>query len=44
VKPNRLGLFLLFLLGLGSAVFELSAQQIEADRKLLADIRAKIKE
>src|ERR1039458_7418306 len=39
MKANRLGLFLFFLLG--SAVFQLPAQQSEADRKLLADIRAK---
>ena len=39
MKANRLGLLLIFLLG--SAVFQLAAQQSEADRKLLADIRAK---
>src|ERR1035441_3024310 len=39
MKANRLGWFLLLLLG--SAVFQLPAQQSEADRKLLADIRAK---
>jgi uncharacterized protein len=39
MKANRLGLFLFFLLG--SAAFQLPAQQSEADRKLLADIRAK---
>ena len=39
MKANRLGLFLFFLLG--SAVFQLPAQQTETDRKLLADIRAK---
>jgi TPR repeat protein len=39
MKANRLGWFLVFLLG--SAVFQLSAQQSEADRKLLADVRAK---
>ena len=39
MKANRLGWFLVFLLG--SAVFQLPAQQSDADRKLLADIRAK---
>src|ERR1035438_9886500 len=39
MKANRLRWFLLFLLV--SAVFQLPAQQSEADRKLLADIRAK---
>jgi TPR repeat protein len=39
MKANRFGWFLLFLLA--SAVFQLPAQQSEADRKLLADIRAK---
>src|ERR1035441_4857321 len=42
MKANRLRWFLLFLLV--SAVFQLSAQQSEADRKLLADIRAKAEE
>ena len=36
---NRLGLFLLSLLV--SAVFQSAARQIEADRKLLAELRAK---
>ena len=39
MRVNRLRWFLLFLLG--SAVFQLPAQQSEADRKLLADIRAR---
>ncbi|MGO8930472.1 MAG: trypsin-like peptidase domain-containing protein [Limisphaerales bacterium] len=39
MKANRLRWFLLFLLAIG--VFQLPAQQSEADRKLLADIRAK---
>ena len=39
MKANRLGLFLFFLIG--SAVLQLPAQQSEADRKLLADVRAK---
>ena len=39
MKANRLRWFLVFLLV--SAVFQLPAQQSEADRKLLADIRAK---
>ena len=39
MKANRLRWFLLFLLV--SAVLQLPAQQSEADRKLLADIRAK---
>ena len=39
MKANRWGLFLFILLG--GAVFQLPAQQSEADRKLLADIRAK---
>ena len=39
MRANRLRWFLLFLLV--SAVFQLPAQQSEADRKLLADIRAK---
>jgi TPR repeat protein len=39
MKANRLGWFLFFLLV--SAAFQLPAQQSEADRKLLADIRAK---
>ena len=39
MKANRLNWFLLFLLA--SDVFLLRAQQSEADRKLLADIRAK---
>ena len=39
MKANRLRWFLVFLLG--NAVFQLPAQQSEADRKLLADIRAK---
>src|SRR5882724_7061547 len=38
-KVRRLRWFLLFLLW--SAVLQLPAQQSEADRKLLADIRAK---
>lgn len=39
MKANRLRWFLLLLLV--SAVFQLPAQQSEADRKLLADVRAK---
>ena len=39
MKANRLKWFLLFLFV--HAVFQLPAQQGEADRKLLADIRAK---
>jgi TPR repeat protein len=39
MRTNRFRWFLLFLLV--SAVFQLPAQQSEADRKLLADIRAK---
>ena len=39
MKANRLRWFLLFLLV--SPVFRLPAQQSEADRKLLADIRVK---
>jgi TPR repeat protein len=39
MKANRLRWFLVFLLA--GAVFQLPAQQSEADRKLLADIRAK---
>src|ERR1039457_4097199 len=39
MKANRLRWFLLFLLV--GAVLQLPAQQSEADRKLLADIRAK---
>src|ERR1039457_2797619 len=39
MKANRLRWFLLFLLV--GTVFQLSAQQSEADRKLLADVRAK---
>jgi hypothetical protein len=42
MMENRLGLFLLFLLV--GAVSELPAQQSEADRKLLADVRAKAEE
>src|ERR1035441_3273195 len=38
MKANRLRWFLLFLLV--SAVFQLPAQQSEADRKLLANVRA----
>lgn len=38
MKANRLGLFPLFFLG--SAVFELAAPQSEADRQLLAELRA----
>ena len=38
MKANRLKWFLVFLLA--SAVFELPAQQSEADRKMLAEIRA----
>jgi TPR repeat protein len=41
MKANWLRWFLLFLLVSAVAVFELPAQQSEADRKLLADIRAK---
>ena len=39
MKANRLRWFLLFLIV--SAVFQLAAQQSEADRRVLADIRAK---
>ena len=39
MRANRLRWFLLFLLV--SAAFQLPAQQSEADRKLLADLRAK---
>jgi TPR repeat protein len=39
MKANRVRWFLVFLLA--SAVFQLPAQQSEADRKLLADVRAK---
>ena len=39
MKANRPRWFLIFLLG--GAVFQLPAQQSEADRKLLADVRAK---
>ena len=39
MKANRLKWFLIFLLA--SAVFQLPAQQSEADRKMLAEIRAK---
>ena len=39
MRVNRLRWFLLFTVG--SAVFQLPAQQSEADRKLLADIRTK---
>ena len=39
MKANRLRWFVLFLLV--SAVFQLPAQQSEADRKLLVDVRAK---
>ena len=39
MKANRLRWFLLLLLG--SAVFHLPAQQSEADRKLLSDVRTK---
>jgi len=39
MKANRLGWFLLFLVV--GAVFQLPAQQSEAARKLLADVRAK---
>src|SRR5664279_2293677 len=39
MRANRLRWVLLFLLV--SAVFQLAAQQVEAVRKLLADIRAK---
>jgi TPR repeat protein len=39
MKANRLRWFLFFLLAIG--VFQLPAQQSEADRKLLAEIRAK---
>jgi TPR repeat protein len=40
MKANRMGWFLLFLLG--STVLQLPAQQSEADRKLLlAELRAK---
>src|ERR1035441_4175751 len=39
MKARRLRWLLIFLLG--SAIFQLPAQQSEADRKLLADVRAK---
>ena len=39
MKSHRLNCFLLFFLG--TAVFQLTAEQSEADRKLLADVRAK---
>src|ERR1700674_677317 len=39
MKTTRLRWFLLFLFA--SAVFQVPAQQSEADRKLLADLRAK---
>ena len=42
MKANPLRWFLLFLLG--NVVLQLPAQQSEADRKLLADIRAKAEE
>ena len=42
MKANRLEWFLILLFG--SAVFQLLAQQGEADGKLLADVRAKAKE
>src|ERR1022692_1165075 len=41
MKANRLRWFLIFFLG--SSVFQMSAQQSQADRKPLADIRAKAK-